>query len=112
MLVWTKRKGIKKEDKFVSDIYLTRFDLQKEGKFRTFQLTNGKENDYAPQFSKDGESIYFLSSRDEGKKLWQLSIYGGEAKGVHEFKNGISNITWIKDSLFWFTANEGKSLYE
>ncbi len=112
MLVWTKRKGIKKEDKFVSDIYLTRFDLQKDGKFRTFQLTNGKENEYAPQFSKDGESIYFLSSRDEGKKLWQLSIYGGEAKEVHEFKNGISNITWIEDSLFWFTANEGKSLYE
>ena len=112
MLVWTKRKGVKKEDKFVSDIYLTRFDLKQDGKFRTFQLTNGNDNDYAPQFSANGEDIYFQSSRDEGKKLWRMSIYGGEPQEVFEFENGLSSITWVEDSVFWFTANEGKSLYE
>lgn len=112
MVVWTKRKGLKKEDKFVSDLYLTRLDAKKDSLFRTIQLTNGKDNDYAPFFSKDSETIYFLSSRDKGKKLWSLSIYGGEAKEVHEFKNGISNIQWLDDQNFTFISNDGKTLYE
>lgn len=112
MLVWSKRKGVKKKDKFVSDLYLTRLDLQKDGEYRTFQLTNQKETDHSPLFSKDNETIYFLSSRDKGKKLWSLSIFGGEAKEVHEFKNGISNLQWVNDSLLAFVSNDGKTLYE
>ncbi|WP_245576509.1 S9 family peptidase [Flexithrix dorotheae] len=112
MVVWTKRKGVKEKDKFVSDIYLTRLDLVKDDKFRTFQLTNGKENDYAPFFSKDGEDIYFLSSREEGKKLWKMSIYGGEPKEVHEFKNGISSPEWLNDSTLIFSSNDGKTLVD
>ena len=50
MVVWTKRKGVKKKDRFVSDIYLTRLDNKKDGIFRTIQLTNGDENDYSPIF--------------------------------------------------------------
>ena len=112
MFVWTKRKGVKDKDKFVSDIYLTRLDLKKDGKYRTFQLTQGEDSNYSPLFSEDGESIYFLSSRDKGKKLWKLSIFGGEPEEVHEFKNGISDISWLNDSTLLFTSNEGKTLYE
>ena len=36
MVVWTKRKGVKAKDRFVTDIYLTRLDIKKDGKFRTF----------------------------------------------------------------------------
>lgn len=111
MVVWTKDKGVKKEDKFVSDIYLTRLDLKDEGKFRTVQLTNADEHDHSPVFSRDGETIYFLSSRDKGKKLWSLSIYGGEPKEVHEFKEDIANIAWLNDSTLAFVSKEGKSLY-
>ncbi|MEM9680023.1 MAG: peptidase S9, partial [Bacteroidota bacterium] len=92
MVVWTKRKAVKKKDRFVSDIYLTRLDMKKDDLFRTIQLTNGEDSDYSPIFSRDGEYIYFLSGRDKGNKLWKLSIYGGDAQKVHEFKNGISGI--------------------
>ena len=112
MVVWTKRKGVKEKDRFVSDIYLTRLDIVKDEKFKTIQLTNGKDNDYNPIFSKDGEYIYFLSSRAKGKKLWKLSIYGGEAIEVKEFKNGISNLQWKDSQTLLFQSNDGKTLYE
>lgn len=112
MVLWTKRKGVKEKDRFVSDIYLTRLDIIKEDRYKTIQLTNGSDNDYSPIFSKDGESIYFLSSRDKGKKLWKLSIYGGEAQEVKEFKNGISSLQWQDDNTLLFRSNDGKTLYE
>ena len=62
--------------------------IQKEGKPLTIQLTFGKDSERNAIFSKDGENIYFLSSRDKGKKLWKLSIYGGEPEEIFEFKNG------------------------
>ena len=39
MVVWTKRKGLKEKDKFVSDIYLTKLDVIKDGKPLTLQMT-------------------------------------------------------------------------
>jgi dipeptidyl aminopeptidase/acylaminoacyl peptidase len=112
MVLWTKRKGVKEKDRFVSDIYLTRLDVVKDDRYKTIQLTNGKDNDYNPIFSKDGESIYFLSSRDKGNKLWKLSIYGGEAQEVKEFKNGISSLQWKDGNTLLFQSNDGKTLYE
>ena len=112
MVVWTKNRGVKKKDKFVNDIYLTRLDVLKDGTYKTIRLTNADESDHSPLFSKDGETIYFLSSRDEGKKLWSLSTYGGEAKEVHEFEDGIAGIQWLSDSTLAFVSEEGKSLYE
>lgn len=112
MVLWTKRKAVKVSDKFVSDIYLTRLDLPENDTFKTIQLTNSKENDYSPIFSKDGETIYFLSSREKGKKLWKMSIYGGEATEVKEFKNGISSLSWQNENTLLFQSNEGQNLYE
>ncbi|WP_347924831.1 prolyl oligopeptidase family serine peptidase [Pontimicrobium sp. SW4] len=112
MIVWTKRKGVKEKDRFVSDLYLTRLDIKKDGKFRTFQLTNNVENDYSPIFSKDGETIYFLSSRDKGNKLWKMSIYGGEPSKVKEFENGISGLQWMDNNTLIFQSHDGKTLYE
>ena len=112
LVVWSKRKGLKKEDKFVNNLYLTRLDVLKDSSFLTIPLTTGKDNDYAASFSKDGKTIYFLSSRDKGKKLWSLSVYGGEATEVFEFKNGISNIQWLDEETFIFISNDGKTLRE
>lgn len=111
-LVWVKRRADKEEDKFINDLYLTRLDVTEEDKFKTVQLTRGKESDNSPLFSKDGETIYFLSSRDEGKKLWAMSIYGGEPYEVHTFESGISNIQWLDDKKLAFESDEGKTLYE
>lgn len=112
LVVWSKSKGDKEKDKFLRDLYLTRLNVQKDGKPHTIALTKNDHNDYNAVFSKDGETIYFLSSRDEGKKLWLISIYGGEAQEVHEFKNGISNIDLLNENTLVFVSKEGKSLYE
>ena len=112
MLVWSKRKGLKQEDKFVQKLFLTRFDVEKEGKPLTIQLTHGNSSERNALFSLDGEYIYYLSSKDKGKKLWRLSIYGGESEEVHEFKNGISSLTWLDDQNLAFISNEGKTQYE
>lgn len=112
MVVWTKSKAVKKKDRFANDLYLTRLDLTKKGNFRTFQLTNQEDSDYSPTFSRDSEQIYFRSAREKGKKLWSLSVFGGEPKEVHEFENGFSNMQWMSDSTFAYVSNDGKSLYE
>lgn len=111
-VVWSQREGLKKEDKFVSQLYLTRLDMKEEALPKTVQLTRGKESDRNAIFSKDGEYIYFLSSRDKGKKLWRLNVYGGEPEEVHEFENGISSIEWLNENTLAFIAGEGETLYE
>lgn len=112
MVVWTKRKPVKEKDKFIANLYLTRLDLTDKDGFKTIQLTHGDEDDSSPLFSKDGEFIYFLSSRDKGKKLWKLSVYGGEAQEILEFENGISNLQWKDANTLLFQSNDGKTLYE
>ncbi len=111
-LVWVKRRADKEEDKFLSDLYLTRLDIKEDSMFKTVQLTRGKESDSSPLFSKDGETIYFLSSREKGNKLWAMSIYGGEPYEVHTFESGISDIQWLKEGELAFESDEGKTLYE
>lgn len=111
-VVWIKRRADKEEDKFISDLYLTRLDVREDGTYKTIQITRGKESDNSPLFSKDGQTIYFLSSRDKGKKLWAMSIYGGEPYEVHTFETGISDIQWLGDDKLAFESDEGKTLYE
>jgi dipeptidyl aminopeptidase/acylaminoacyl peptidase len=112
MLVWSQRKAVKKKDRFVSNLYLTRLDVNKNGDFLSIPLTQGDDSNYNALFAKDDASIYFLSSRDKGNKLWQISLYGGEAKAVATFKNGISNMQWQDKNTLLFTSNEGKTLHE
>jgi len=111
-IVWVKMKPNKEKDREEGDLYLTRLDMKEKGKYKTIQLTRGNESDYSPLFSKDGETIYFLSSRDEGKKLWAMSTLGGEPYEVHEFETGISQIQWLDNDILSFVSTEGKTLYE
>lgn len=110
MVIWGKRRAVKKKDRFVADLYLTRLTEKKDGKFRTLRLTQGDESTNFAFFSKDSESVYFLSSREKGNKLWRMSLYGGEPEQVHEFKNGISSPRWIDSTTIAFVSYEGKDL--
>lgn len=113
-VVWSKKRGLAKEDKFVSDLYITYLDRQEDddSTFLTVRLTYADESDHSAIFSRDSKKIYFLSSRDKGKKLWRLHLSGGEAEAVHEFKHGVSNLGWLNDSTVLYISNEGKTLYE
>lgn len=111
-VVWVKHRPDREKDRFVSDLYLTRLDVKEEESLKTIQLTRGSESDHSPLFSKDGQTIYFLSSREKGDKLWAMSIYGGEPYEVHSFESGISDIQWVNKDKLAFESNEGKTLYE
>ena len=111
-VVWTKSRGAKEADKFVSDIYMTRLDNEKDGEYRTIRMTSEDESDFSPVFSKDSEWIYFLSSRKKGKKLWKMSVYGGEPQKVHDFENGISGLQWKDENTLAYSSNDGKTLYD
>ena len=112
MVIWSKTKGDKEKDKFISDLYLTRLNKLEDGMPHTVQLTQEDETDYSPAFSEDNSAVYFLSSREKGKKLWKISVFGGEASSVHEFKNGISNIQLAGTNTIFFIGNEGETLRE
>jgi dipeptidyl aminopeptidase/acylaminoacyl peptidase len=55
----------------------------------TKQLTFSGKADTAPQWSKDGKTLYFLSSREGGSQLWALDAGGGEARKVTAFEAGV-----------------------
>ncbi len=44
------------------------------------QLTSHPSGDNSPQWSPDGKSIYFLSTRSGSSQVWRLPIDGGEAE--------------------------------
>ena len=106
LIVWQKRRPSKEKDKFVTDLYLTRLDVKEKGAYKTILLTQGEESEYAPFFSKDGTTIYFLSSREKGKKLWGMSVYGGEPYEVHTFETGSSVMQWLWVHLIALTADD------
>ena len=43
------------------------------------RLTTHPENDNAPQWSRDGRYVYFLSTRSGSSQVWRLAAAGGEA---------------------------------
>ncbi|HWK73563.1 MAG TPA: S9 family peptidase [Povalibacter sp.] len=46
------------------------------------RLTSDPENDGSPQWSADGRTLYFLSSRGGSSQVWRLQAGGGEAEPV------------------------------
>ncbi|MBW3544397.1 MAG: peptidase S9, partial [Bacteroidetes bacterium] len=112
MVVWEKKRPSKEKDKFVSDLYLTRLRASKEGPYASVQLTRSEENEHSPLFAANGEHIYFLSSRDKGKKIWAMSIWGGEAYALDSFATPIKDLRRLGDHSLSFVAEEGKTLYE
>ncbi len=113
MIAWTKRKSVKKSDKFVRDIYISYLKkLDKHGMPTTIQMTRSDENDYSPIFSNDSKHLYFLSGREKGKKLWRFNLLGGEPEALDTFENGISSLQWKDEHTLLFISNDGKTLYE
>ncbi|MCK6445066.1 MAG: S9 family peptidase [Planctomycetes bacterium] len=46
------------------------------------RLTTHDAADTAPQFSKDGKSLFFLSTRSGSQQLWRIALDGGEPRQV------------------------------
>jgi dipeptidyl aminopeptidase/acylaminoacyl peptidase len=63
--------------------------LLETGTGATKQLTFSGKADTAPQWSKDGKTLFFLSSREGASQLWALDASGGEARQVTAFEAGV-----------------------
>jgi dipeptidyl aminopeptidase/acylaminoacyl peptidase len=65
---------------------------------------------WSPYWSKDGKSLYFLSSRTQSSQLWKLSLDAfGEAQPVTELAQGVSRLNFSPDEsklLLRFTDAE------
>lgn len=69
------------------------------------RLTNHEEDDAAPQWSKDGKSIYFLSARTGAWQIWVIPLAGGEARQVSAFPVEVTSFKISTDgSHIAFTA--------
>ena len=133
MVAWVKSRNSTDKDRNVTDLYLTRLDRKANASgtsgssggtgrssgvdgnrapYLTVQLTRTEDSDRNPFFSRDGSLLYFLSSRDDGKKLWAMNLHGGEPYEVHEFDEGIRNVQILDDGTMLFVSQEGDLLIE
>ena len=55
------------------------------------QLTQAKSSSHSPQWSKDGKTVFFLSSREGGSQLWSIDLGGGEARKLTSFEPGVGS---------------------
>src|SRR5260370_6185310 len=68
------------------------------------QLTRGG-HDSSPQWSPDGKTIAFLSSRDGGSQIYLLSTEGGEPAPLTRLSTGADLVKWSPDGkLLAFTS--------
>src|SRR5262249_10863664 len=49
---------------------------------RARQLTRDNQYDREPGFAPDGQSVYFASTRDGTRAIWQVPVSGGPARRV------------------------------
>ncbi len=63
-------------------------------------VTRNAKNDYAPQFSPGGDTLAFLSSRDNEENkpsIWLLPLKGGEPWRLATFAESVGEFRWSPD---------------
>ncbi len=120
--VWVKNAGDKDKNQRVSNIMLSSLTEQKE-----VQLTRGGDSSFNPQWSPDGQTIAFISTKpnpkskdkpsdddEDGPKpqIWLINPFGGEPWPLTESARGIANFHWADTDTIIFAAQEDLSLYE
>src|SRR5712664_1452998 len=61
------------------------------------QVTQGPGSDRSPRWSPDGQTLAFLSTRQNGSQIWVLSLGGGEARRVSSLPEGVGELYWLAD---------------
>ncbi len=88
------------EDKKNSDIWIVSIDGE-----NTRQMTTNEKGDNHPRWSPDGKYIAFLSSREGSNQIYILPTFGGEARVVTDFPDGVGDLMWTHDGKgFVFTG--------
>jgi len=63
----------------------------------TRRLTGGDYRDGAPEWSPDGKTIAFTSSRGDKAQIYLLPVDGGEAQKLTDLKQGAGAPVWSPD---------------
>jgi dipeptidyl aminopeptidase/acylaminoacyl peptidase len=95
-LVYTVKTTDLDKDKRPKSLWICRWDGTGNR-----ALTHGDQSSSHPRWSPDGQSIAFLSSRDDdhdNDQVWILPLAGGEAEKITDAPNGIDDFAWSPDS--------------
>lgn len=79
------------------------------------QLTHGEASATSPTWSPDGQSIAFVSARNEdGRQVWLMPAAGGEATQLTRVDGGVGGPVWSPDgsrlavaARVWVEGDEG-----
>jgi dipeptidyl aminopeptidase/acylaminoacyl peptidase len=61
------------------------------------RLTTAEASDTSPQFSPDGRTIAFVSTRSGEAQLWLMPVAGGEPEKKTDVSGGVSTPAWSPD---------------
>ena len=84
---------------------------------RPLRLTFEPSNDDSPQFSPDGQHLYFVSKRNRGgkkppydgsKQVWVIGLHPGESLPVTHVKGGIEQYQLSEDGRTLYYTKEGE----
>ncbi|MEJ2628328.1 MAG: S9 family peptidase, partial [bacterium] len=87
MIVFTLRKTDMEANKGRTDLWMVGSD----GK-GLHPLTTHQENDRNPRWSKDGNQIWFLSSRSGSVQVWRIDAKGGKAVQITDLPLDVANL--------------------
>ncbi|MFM9828955.1 MAG: S9 family peptidase, partial [Sphingomonas sp.] len=86
-LVWQQRETDLSIDGARFDLW--RLDLTKKGAVPEHLVADGEANETAPQFSRDGKTVYFQSDKGGSDAVWAVDISGANARRLTDFKGGM-----------------------
>jgi len=73
------------------------------------RLTTAATDEFLPRFSRDGASIYFMSSRSGSKQLWRMPAPGRpSAEPEQVTTQGLSDAVESEDGNFLYVARQNK----
>ena len=85
---WAFRYAVIEEDK---SEYRQQIWVGKTDGSWTRQYTFGEKSSWAPAFSNDSKSLFFLSDRGEKTQVYHIYLDGGEAHQATDAKEGVSS---------------------
>lgn len=80
-VAYVVRKADLEANRGVTDIFILELADGAEPR----RLTDAPESDSAPQWSPDGETVFFLSSRSGSSQVWRQPASGGRARQVTDY---------------------------
>ena len=77
------------------------------------QWTSSAKSESMPRWSPNGQTLAFLSDREDSQQIWLLTVNGGDAVKLTSGKNTVDSIKWSRDGKrIAYLASEAKTAEE